>query len=357
MRWSLEVARVRGVPVRLHATFLVLVVFLVVLVGAKAGGRLAVLQIGLLGAAIVCVVLHELGHTLVARRYGIRPLAITLYPFGGVARFEDRPTSPGVDLRVAAAGPAVNLVLAAALLAAAGDGALHPARGSLLVAGVAVLGWANLLIAGFNLLPVFPLDGGRMLRAVLQARIGWARATVWTASAGQVAAFVLVWVGVFQEPWLILAGLVILPAANSELRRALVVRQLERRPISDLHGSRFRVLPADATAEQLRSARADDPSAALVLRAADRFTGLLLPGPADEDAGARPRPPCVLPPDLTVDQALARLDDAGAAAAVVLDDGGRLVSVITAQQLRRTLSWREGLQRGAERGREDAGSG
>jgi stage IV sporulation protein FB len=357
VRWSLQAARIRGVPIRLHATFLVLVVFLVLLVGARTGGRLAVLQIGLLGAVIVCVVLHELGHALVARRYGIRPLAITLYPFGGVARFEDRPTSPGVDLRVAAAGPAVNLALSVALLAAAGDRALDPAGGGLLVAGVAILGWANLLIAGFNLLPVFPLDGGRMLRAVLQTRIGWARATVWTASAGQVAAFVLVWVGVFQEPWLILAGLVILPAANSELRRALVVRQLERRPISDLHGSRFRVLPADATAEQLRAARRDDPAAALVLRDADRFVDLVLPDRADEDAddGARPRPPCVLSPDLIVDQALARLDDAGAGAAVVVDEDGLLVSVLTATQLRRSLAWREGLRRGGEDGRDHVG--
>ena len=349
-------ARVWGVPIRLHATFVLLVGFLVWFMGSRVELRLALLQLTLLTALVACVVLHELGHAFAARRHQVPIVSITLYPFGGIAHLGERSLEPWEELRVAAAGPVVNLTVAAVLLLLTGGrpdlspdaGWLHRALSFLL--------WANVFVAGLNLLPVFPLDGGRMVRAALRRRLGWARATVWTASAGQVAAVVLVWVGIFHLPWLILAGLVILPAANSELRRALVVRQLERRPVGDLRGGRSRVLPADATLEQLCDTHRDDPAAVLVLRGPGGVADAVVPdrarslcGDADEARLRRavPKPtagPCVVRAKATVDQALDRLSAVGTDVAVVLDDDDRLVSVLTAAQLRRSVAWRNALR-------------
>ncbi len=102
--------------------------------------------------------------------------------------------------------------------------------------------WANLILAGFNLLPAFPLDGGRILRGLLTMRMGWARATVWAASIGQIAAVVLILVGFVHDFWLVLAGLLVLPAANAELRYALAVRQFANRCVGEVARSE----PGDA---------------------------------------------------------------------------------------------------------------
>jgi Zn-dependent protease len=173
---SYKIGRVEGIDLYLHPTFLLLLAYTL----AFSGGLLATL---LTAAVFGCVLLHELGHALMARHYGIRTEDITLYPIGGVARLERMPRSAGPELLIALAGPAVNLVIAGGLflgLELAGPGSANMV-GNFLFQLMAI----NLGLALFNLLPVFPMDGGRVLRAILSAPLGRLRATSVAASIGQ----------------------------------------------------------------------------------------------------------------------------------------------------------------------------
>ncbi|APW59820.1 site-2 protease family protein [Paludisphaera borealis] len=176
MRMSWKLGRAAGIDVFLHPTFL-LILF--------APG--AVANLPLVIALFGCVLLHEFGHALTARRFGIGTVNITLYPIGGVARLMRMPRAPGAELLIALAGPAVNFAIAAGLCAVLGLG------------GSAILGdyasffllqlmAMNLVLGGFNLIPAFPMDGGRVLRAVLSGWIGRGRATSFAASVGRALA-------------------------------------------------------------------------------------------------------------------------------------------------------------------------
>jgi len=169
MLQSWKIGRVSGIDLYLHPTFLMLMIFF----GAMQGGMEAVL---LFSATFGCVLLHELGHALMARRFGIETEDITLYPIGGVARLRRMPKAPGAELLIALAGPAVNLGIVAVLSLALGPfGALGDGGG--MVAFLGSLRDINVVLAVFNLIPAFPRDGGRVLRALLSGAIGRARAT------------------------------------------------------------------------------------------------------------------------------------------------------------------------------------
>ncbi len=232
-RWSLHVTTIHGIPISIHVSFLLLMLFLGLRTTSSSGFRVALIEQGLVLAVFVCVALHELGHATAALRHGVPMSGITLYPFGGVARMAERPPHGFVEVVIASAGPAVNLAIACAIFVISMGEVITPgdAFGLRLLS---MLFWANLILAGFNLLPAFPLDGGRILRGLLTMRVGWARATVWAASIGQVAAVLLILVGVMQNFWLVLAGLLVLPAANAELRYALAVRQFSNRQVGEV---------------------------------------------------------------------------------------------------------------------------
>ncbi|HEU4762756.1 MAG TPA: site-2 protease family protein, partial [Gemmatimonadales bacterium] len=185
MAWSFPIARIAGTVVKVHVTFLLLLaVFLV------AGGVAAVIMIL---AIFACVVAHEFGHVAMARRFGVRTPDVILLPIGGLARLERMPEEPRQELLIALAGPAVTLLLAAIFYAVLrAGGAAPPLLPSLRVAGDSLLSdlyRINVLLLLFNLIPAFPMDGGRVLRAILAARQGLARATRIAASVGQLLAF------------------------------------------------------------------------------------------------------------------------------------------------------------------------
>jgi Zn-dependent protease len=180
IRFSWKLGRVAGIDLYLHATFLAM---MAVLALARPGFEAFLLVSALFG----CVLLHELGHALTARRFGIPTEDITLYPIGGVARLHRMPRAPGAELVIALAGPAVNVALAAALFAAGGLVRAAGPSGSAGMVGVFLgdLLLVNLLLAGFNLIPIFPMDGGRVLRALLSIPIGRLRATEVAAAIGR----------------------------------------------------------------------------------------------------------------------------------------------------------------------------
>ena len=179
---SWKLGRVAGIDLFLHPTFLLVPLYILTRGGGLFGLAFAALLFG-------SVVLHELGHALMARRYGIPTADITLYPIGGVARLERMPRSAGPELLIALAGPAVNLAIAAVawpLLALCG--VVLPWVEMLEILSAMV--WINIGLLLFNMLPVFPMDGGRVLRALLSGWVGRLRATEIAAGLGRVLALV-----------------------------------------------------------------------------------------------------------------------------------------------------------------------
>lgn len=194
--WSLQIARVAGIPIRLHFTFLLLLIWFYFL-GLEAGTQTAVLFVI---ALFACVCLHELGHSLVALHYKIPVASITLYPIGGISRITKRP-KPNQELWVTLAGPAVNLVIALILWGVLtaehrpiSFNAIWAERGDFLT----TLFDANIILFVFNLIPAFPMDGGRILRAILAvAGVAPAQATRISASVGQLLAILAVLLVIF----------------------------------------------------------------------------------------------------------------------------------------------------------------
>ena len=242
MSWAWRVATVAGIPINVHGTFAVLIIFILVSgLASGSGVASAVASVLFILAIFATIILHELGHALTARRFGIRTRDITVLPIGGLARLERMPDVPRQELWVALAGPAVNIVIGAtcyALLVAATGTApsltLDPSGAGFLGRFTAV----NLALAIFNMVPAFPMDGGRALRALLAERIEYTRATEVAASIGQGLALVFGLVGLFANPVLVFIALFVWMGASSEatavtLRGALAGALVSRAMITD----------------------------------------------------------------------------------------------------------------------------
>lgn len=245
-RWSVSLGHVGGIDVRVHATFAILLVLVVATSGQVDGGApAAVLWLVLVFA---CVLVHELGHCAVAGRRGVGVDEILLLPIGGVSRMERLPDSPADEFAIAIVGPLTSLglaVLAAAVSVARGDSLLPAA----LVVGPLPtrLFWFNLLLGGFNLLPAFPLDGGRVFRSLLETRLDLEQATHRAARLGRVIAVVLTVVGVLFNLWLVLIAVFIYLGASAEEAVTVLHTRLEGRTVRDLMAPGPVVLRADST--------------------------------------------------------------------------------------------------------------
>lgn len=221
MKWSLSLGRISGIKVFIHWTFLILIGW-IIMQNALQGQTVnqIIWAVTFILAIFVCVFLHELGHALAARRYGIHTQDITILPIGGLARLEKLPEDPRQELVVAFAGPAVNLVIAGILFLIVN---ILPASRedfdlSTINSGTFLytLFSANLILALFNLIPAFPMDGGRVLRALLSFKFSRVKATRVAASIGQVLAIFFVVVGLFYNPILLLIGFFIFLGAQAE---------------------------------------------------------------------------------------------------------------------------------------------
>jgi Zn-dependent protease/CBS domain-containing protein len=248
--WAWRIGRLFGIEIRVHATFLILLAWVAASHLLRGHGAAeAVGGVTYVLAVFAIVVLHELGHALVARRFGIATRDVTLLPIGGVARLERMPSDPKQELLVAIAGPAVNVVLAALLFGAiVVFGSMSDVLGVAFVGGplLAKLMWTNVGLAVFNLIPAFPMDGGRVLRAALAMRKEYVQATDIAASVGQAVALAFGLLGLFTNPFLVFIALFVWIGAQAEARAAHVHAGLAGVPVTEAMVTRFATLSPDA---------------------------------------------------------------------------------------------------------------
>jgi Zn-dependent protease len=252
MGWSLPIFRIAGIQLRIHVTFVLLIAWLAFGYYAQGGSPAAAEGVIFVLLLFLCVVLHEFGHALAAKSFGINTPDITLLPIGGVARLERMPEEPKQELLIAVAGPAVNVVIALGLFVAGGsfiNPFVNPAapEGVGLVSQLLII---NVLLVAFNLLPAFPMDGGRVLRALLATRMSYARATQIAATVGQGFAFVFGFIGLIWNPFLIFIALFVYIGASQEAALAQMKDVSRRFPVSSAMVREFRTLPENATLEE-----------------------------------------------------------------------------------------------------------
>jgi len=254
MAWSWKIARIAGIGVYVHATFFMLIAWIALLHWRQEESWAAVMAgVGYILVLFGCVVAHEFGHALTAARFGIRTRDITLLPIGGLARLERMPDDPVQELWVALAGPAVNVVIAVLLfLWIQLTGAWQPVGG----VGVAEGGFlervmmANVLLVGFNLLPAFPMDGGRALRALLATRMEYTQATARAASIGQAMAILFGFVGLLWNPLLIFIALFVWIGAASEAGTVQMKSALAGIPVRRAMLTHFRTLTPGSSLQE-----------------------------------------------------------------------------------------------------------
>ena len=251
MTWSWKLARIAGIDIYVHITFLMVIVWIGVIYWTQNQNLGAVVEgVGFILALFGCVVLHEYGHALTARRYGIRTRDITLLPIGGLARLERMPDVPVQELWVALAGPAVNVIIAAVLLIwLQASGSWQPLNRVDVTSGAFAerILMANLFLAGFNLLPAFPMDGGRALRALLATRMEYTRATQRAAHIGQGMAVLFAFVGLQGNPMLIFIALFVWMGAAQEASMVQMRSSLAGIPVRRAMLTDFSILTPAST--------------------------------------------------------------------------------------------------------------
>jgi len=250
MSWSFPIARMLGSEIRIHVTFFLLLAWIGISHYQQGGTPAAIQGVIFILALFACVVAHEFGHAIAARRYGIKTPDITLLPIGGVARLERMPEKPGQEIVVALAGPAVNVVIAVVLIAilnarvdpAALQGLNNPGLDFLMR-----LASVNVFLVLFNLIPAFPMDGGRVLRAVLATRLSRTRATNVAARVGQALAFVFLFLGLMGNPMLIFIAVFVFLAATAEAHSVGIQDVSRSLGVRDAMITRFEALGPQAT--------------------------------------------------------------------------------------------------------------
>lgn len=248
MKWSWKFGEIAGIPLYLHATFLLLLVWVAITHWLRGHGLVA----AFVGASFIlalfgCVLLHELGHALAARKYGIKTRDITLLPIGGLARLERMPDKPQQELWVALAGPAVNVVIAALLYGVVRFTSGVEPLAEWTIAGspfLVQLMRVNIFLVLFNMLPAFPMDGGRVLRALLAGRMEFTRATQIAATIGQAMAFLFGLAGLFGNPLLLFIALFVWIGASQEAAMAEIKSAVAEVPVATVMLTDFHVLHA-----------------------------------------------------------------------------------------------------------------
>ncbi|VAX36260.1 hypothetical protein MNBD_PLANCTO03-1690 [hydrothermal vent metagenome] len=282
MKGTLHLLRVFGIDIAVHWSFLLLIVWIVYRSAAQGVGMVATLvAIVFVLTIFACIVLHELGHALTAKAFGIGTRHITILPIGGVAALERVPTQPGQEFLITIAGPAVNVVIGVGLLGGVllvGDLDMPATTYSMAGTGFFLsLGVVNIALAIFNMLPAFPMDGGRVLRAVLATRLDYARATAIAAGCGQMMAVAFAaWALLGGNPFLLLIAAFVFFGSKAEVAAARQRAVLTRQRVGAAMQTDIHALPVDAAIGEaaqimLEGSQHDFP----VLDAEGRLVGLL----------------------------------------------------------------------------------
>ncbi len=351
MKWSWKLGEISGIPVSVHATFLLLVAWFAVAYWFEVGSVARVASgVALLLLLFGCVLLHELGHALTAQRFGLTTREITLLPIGGIARLERLPDNPMQSLWVTLAGPAVNIAIAAALFVALQVTAQwQPLRHISLTDGPFLerLMVVNLSLVVFNMLPAFPMDGGRALRALLATRMDDRRATRIAARLGQGMAVVFAIIGWLANPFLILIALFVWTGAAQEARVVDMRAALSGIAVARVMITEFTTLTPDdplSTAMELvqHGSQHDFPVTrdgrlAGVLTRHGLLRGLAESGPQSRVADAMERDVYIVDPHDMLDAALGRLHAGQSSTAPVVQDG-RVIGLLTADAVAEFLS-------------------
>jgi Zn-dependent protease len=351
MPWSIRIGTVFGTAVRIHVTFLLLLAFIWIMHYRSGGAAAAWDGAMFILAVFACVLAHEFGHVLAARAFGIGTPDVTLFPIGGVANLSRLPEKPSQELLVALAGPAVNVVIAVGIISFLGaTGDLDKmARLEDPASGMAqrLLG-ANIMMAVFNMLPAFPMDGGRVLRALLAMRLGFSRATIIAATIGQGFAFLLGFAGLFVSPMLVFIAIFVYLAASSEA--GYVAMRDATRGMTAARGAMTTLValsPQSPIGEAVDALLATSQKEFPVLAGDGAFIGLLTReaiiralrqnGP-DQPVGevatdAVPK----IGATMSLEDAAKLLGESNAPAVAVHDRAGRFVGLVTAENLAELL--------------------
>ncbi len=369
MKWSWKLGTFAGIGVYVHATFGLLIGWVGVVHWVEGRTALAVVDgIAFMLAIFACVVLHEFGHALTAKRYGIRTRDITLLPIGGVARLERMPDQPMQEFWVAVAGPAVNVVIAGVLyLGLSATGALVPIETLTMTAGSFVerLMVVNLVLVGFNLIPAFPMDGGRVLRSLLALRLPYTRATQIAAALGQGIALLFGFFGlvVVGNPFLLFIAFFVWIGAAQEssmvqMRSALGGIPVHQAMLTEVHS----VSPDDTLGRAveliLAQSQPDFPvvdggTVVGILGRTDLLGALAREGRAARVGDVMQREFVALDPADMLEGAFQRLQECRCHTAPVLRDG-RLVGLVTMDNLGEFLAIQAALEK---RGSREPGAG
>jgi stage IV sporulation protein FB len=311
-----------------------------------------------------CVLAHEFGHIFTARAFGVSTPDVTLLPIGGVARLERIPEEPYEEFLIAIAGPLVNVAIAFALVIVAGAhlstghlAAVESPNSSLIDRLAAV----NLFLAVFNMIPAFPMDGGRVLRALLAARLGYVRATEIAAFIGQGVAFALGFIGLLYNPLLIFIAIFVYLAAASEAHLVAIRAMSRGVPVSTAMMTQFATLTPQAHVDEavqtsLRTSQGEFPvvdgagKPVGVLGRGDLIRALKELGPDARVADAMSTTVPTIGQRRCLDEAFRMLQEKSAPAVAVVDGTGRLVGLVTSETVGKMMMLHETLPKGARLG-------
>lgn len=253
MRWSFKMGKIVGIDFRIHVTFFFLLVFIYLSALSQHGPRTALMAVLFICAIFACVLIHEIGHSLIARRFGKEAKSITLLPIGGVATMEEMPEKPQQEIAMSIIGPLINLAIAGILFLFVGqwDGirvlTMYPNSANTFLSELISI---NIILAIFNLIPAFPMDGGRVLRGILALKMDYIQATSLAVSIGQGVSLFFIFFGLFFNIWIALIGVFIYIGAGSEKHEVMLRRVLHKVPASAVMATNFQTLRPDESLSQ-----------------------------------------------------------------------------------------------------------
>lgn len=364
MSWSINIGSVAGTVVRIHLTFVLFLAWIFVASYTAGGAAAAWDGLAFMLLLFLCVLLHEFGHIFTARAFGVVTPFVTLLPIGGVAQLERIPEQPRQEFLIAIAGPLVNVAIAAGLILLGGasmQGSAATAIENMQIPLIDRLAAVNIFIALFNMIPAFPMDGGRVLRAALSSRLGHVRATEIAAWIGQAVAFALGFLGLMYNPILIFIAIFVYLAAASEAHIVALQAISRGVPVSFGMITQFATLSPQAHVDEavqtlLQTSQSEFPvvddagKPAGVLTRADLIRALKQLGPDSRVADAMSAPLPTIGHRQCLDEAFRMLQEKAVPAVGVTDATGRLTGLITAETVGEIMMVQNALPKGARLG-------